>query len=126
MGITVNSTIEELEEYVGSEQMENTPYNTDEIIMVALAKNDYRFDISYGRSDLGDIAFDYAHEGITQEFEEGGRWSNFVRDIFKFDIDGETYYVAMSWEQGATESQEHGEAELSIVQPVEKTVITYV
>ena len=128
--ITINSTVEELKAYVESAEYEAIDWRErdpiDNTIVVALAKNGYSFDLSYGRSAVDDIVFEMVVDmSFKQDFDEGSRWSNFVTDYAKFTVDGEDYYVALSWEQAATEMQEHGSADVYLVKPVEKTIISY-
>lgn len=132
MGITVDSTVEEIEEYIGSDEFLSTSdenYPMMKHILVILAKRNYSFDLSYGRSNLDDWVFEYMTElSFREEFSEGGRWHNYITNIVDVevtDIETETYYVAMEWECAATESQEHGTAELYLVEPVEVTTVKY-
>ena len=128
--ITINSTVEELKAYVESDEYKAIPFQditaVDDIMLVALATNEYSFDISFGTTAMDEIVFDIMSDQYEgREVDEGGRWSNFVTNYKKAAVGGEEYYVAMSWEQAATEMQEHGSADVYLVKPVEKTIISY-
>lgn len=137
--INVNSTVEDIRDFTIEEIREfidSDEYNALDwrervdkykpIIIVALANNEFETESSKSSPELDDLVDDMRNEGFGREVEDGGRWSNYITEYFEYDIDGEKYYVALEWEQAATEMQEHGTSMLYRVEPREKTVVTYV
>lgn len=129
--INVNSTVDELKEFLESEEYTSLDWTEKidkyvPIILVALANNDYETESYKGSPELDDLVDNLRSEGFGREIEDGGRWSNYITEYFEYVIDGEKYYVALEWEEAATEMQEHGTSMLFRVEPREKTVVTYV
>ena len=50
-----------------------------------------------------------AGEQVREDFEEGGRWSNYRTRIYKFSYEGEFVFISISDEVPATEMQEGGD-----------------
>lgn len=55
-----------------------------------------------------------------EEFEEGGRWSNYKTEIYRFYHDKKTIYVRITREVPASELQEGGDFEPPSIDIVEK------
>ena len=75
----------------------------------------------------------YTVEQVHEEFEDGGRWTNYRTRVYKvteYDNNGEideVAYFSVWQEEPATEMQWGGDFSLTFseVKPVEKTVIVY-
>lgn len=70
----------------------------------------------------------YSVEKVHNEFEEGGRWSNYKINVYKIDCDGEVAYFELWEEVPASEMQEGGDFSYGFyeVVPKEVTVVQYV
>jgi hypothetical protein len=84
----------------------------------------------YSNKRLPDALEDLEEEGkvIKSEFEDYGRWSNYVTKVYKIEEDGEVAYFEFGMEKPATESQDGMELSYHFleVKPVEKVIIEYV
>lgn len=69
----------------------------------------------------------YEVEEVHEEFEDGGRWSNYRTTVYKVTEGDEVAYFSVCREEPATEMQDGGDFSLSFyeVQPKEKTIIVY-
>lgn len=70
----------------------------------------------------------YSVKEVHNEFEEGGRWSNYRSSVFKVEYNGETAYFRMVQEVPASEMQEGMDLVYYFLEvvPKEVTVIEYV
>ncbi|WP_337102370.1 hypothetical protein [Paenibacillus sp. YIM B09110] len=82
-----------------------------------------------------DVAFDgycegveYSVEQVDEEYEDGGRWTNYRTKVYRVEEAGEVAYFSLWRELPATEMQDGGDFsyELTEVVPKEVTVIQYV
>lgn len=71
----------------------------------------------------------YEVEKVDEDFEDGGRWTNYRIDVYKItENDGTVAYFSLWREVPATEMQEGGDFSYSLAEaePKEVTVIQYV
>lgn len=70
----------------------------------------------------------YSVECVDEEFEEGGRWTNYKTNIYRVEQDGQVAHFSIWREVPATECQDGGDFMVAIeeVVPEEVTVIRYV
>lgn len=86
----------------------------------------------YGRSkeveEIEDLLYDAKATQVHEEFEDGGRWSNYKITVHKVEENGKVAYFEINQEVPATEMQEGGDFSYSFyeVVPKEVTVIKYV
>jgi len=66
-------------------------------------------------------------EVVFEEFEEGGRWSNYLTKVYKIEEDGTVAFFMVVEEVPATESQDGMECDFQFfeVEPYEVTVTKY-
>lgn len=99
-------------------------YETDKIY----GKTREDFEKEVAELPAGDLAEMFENENVVhEEFEEGGRWTNYETKVYRHWHNSELIFVKIIKEVPATESQEGGdfqEPEISVVYPhkVETTV----
>ncbi|MDR9852942.1 hypothetical protein RJP21_04925 [Paenibacillus sp. VCA1] len=70
----------------------------------------------------------YSVKRVDEEFEDGGRWSNYKTTVYRVEQDGQVAHFSVWREEPATEMQDGMDLALQIneVVPEEVTVIKYV
>lgn len=86
----------------------------------------------YGRSEevdeIEDLLYDAKSKEVHEEYEDGGRWTNYKTTVHKVEENDKVAYFEICQEVPATEMQDGGEFSYSFneVVPKEVTVIKYV
>ena len=99
-------------------------YATDEVF----GKSREDFEKEVAELPARDLADYFENENcVHEEFEEGGRWSNYETKVYRHWHNSEFVYVSIHKEVPASETQEGGdfqEPEISVVYPhkIETTV----
>ncbi|MEK4360860.1 hypothetical protein NYE48_28025 [Paenibacillus sp. FSL M7-1455] len=65
----------------------------------------------------------YSVECVDEEFEDGGRWTNYKTNVYRVEQDGQVAYFSIWREVPATECQDGGDFMVAIEEVVPEEVI---